>query len=59
MVCPLRSKMDPQLDRVDEHNREIYFLDRNPEMFRYILEYLRTRALPPEIGTFSEHANLW
>jgi len=51
--------MDPQLDRVDENNREIYFVDRNPEVFRHILEYLRMHVLPPEIGTFREHANLW
>lgn len=53
------SMMDPQLDRVDENNREIYFVDRNPELFRHVLEYLRTRALPPEVGTFRDNAPLW
>ncbi len=31
------SMMDPQLDRVDENGREIYFIDRNPQTFKYIV----------------------
>jgi len=47
------------IDRIDQDGREIYFIDRNPEMFKYVLEYLRMQQLPPEIGTFQENSNLW
>jgi hypothetical protein len=53
------SMMDPQRDHIAENGREIYFIDRNPEVFKYVLEYLRTLKLPPEIGTFQENPNLW
>ncbi|KAL7542166.1 hypothetical protein ACHAXR_013155 [Thalassiosira sp. AJA248-18] len=53
------SMMDPQLDHIDEKGREIYFVDRNPVMFKYVLDYLRMQKLPPEIGTFQETPNLW
>ena len=53
------SMMDPQRDHIAENGREIYFVDRNPEVFKYVLEYLRTLKLPPEIGTFQENPNLW
>lgn len=53
------SMMDPLRDQIDEKGREIYFIDRNPAMFKYVLEYLRMSKLPPEIGTFQEHPNLW
>ncbi|KAL3807585.1 hypothetical protein ACHAXA_000387 [Cyclostephanos tholiformis] len=53
------SMMDPQRDHIADNGREIYFIDRNPEVFKYVLEYLRTLQLPPEIGTFQENPNLW
>lgn len=53
------SMMDPQRDRIDENGREIYFVDRNPEMFAHVLEYLRMQRIPPQIGTFRENPNLW
>jgi len=53
------SMMDPLRDRIDQNNREIYFVDRNPEMFRYVLEYMRMHVLPPEIGKFGEKPCLW
>jgi hypothetical protein len=53
------SMMDPQRDHIAENGREIYFIDRNPEVFKYVLEYLRIQKLPPEIGTFQENPNLW
>ena len=53
------SMMDPQLDHIDAKGREIYFIDRNPAMFKFVLEYLRMSRLPPEISTFQENPNLW
>lgn len=53
------SMMDPERDHITENGREIYFIDRNPEVFKYVLEYLRIQKLPPEIGTFQENPNLW
>ncbi len=53
------SMMDPQRDTIDGRGREIYFIDRNPEVFKYILEYLRNHKLPPQIGTFHKNPDLW
>ena len=52
------SMMDPLRDRI-ANDREIYFIDRNPEVFKYILEYLRIHKLPPQIGSFQNNTNLW
>jgi hypothetical protein len=53
------SMMDPERDHIAENGREIYFIDRNPEVFKYVMEYLRIQKLPPEIGTFRDNPNLW
>ena len=53
------SMMDPLRDQIDDHGREIYFIDRNPEVFKYILEYLRNHKLPPQIGSFQSNPELW
>ena len=53
------SMMDPERDHIAENGREIYFIDRNPEVFKYVMEYLRIQKLPPEIGTFRDNPSLW
>lgn len=34
------------LDRVDDEGRDIYKLDRDPSIFRYIMEYIETAEKP-------------
>lgn len=53
------SMMDPDLDFIDDRNRRVFFIDRDGDLFKYVLEYMRTQDLPAEIGTFGEHPNLW
>jgi len=36
------SMLDAGLDRVDDEGRDIYRLDRDPSIFKYIMEYIET-----------------
>ena len=53
------SMMDPQRDHIDSNDREIYFIDRNPELFKHVIEYLRMLKLPAGLGTFQKNPDLW
>lgn len=53
------SMLSPEVDRVDEHGREIYFIDRNPKLFEFILDYFRMQKVPSEMGTFQESPKIW
>lgn len=53
------SMMDPDLEYIDERGREVYFIDRDADLFEFVLEYLRTQELPSAIGKFGEKPNLW
>ena len=51
--------LDPGMEYVDGNGREIYFIDRNPTLFKHVLGYIRTKELPIEIGSFVENPKLW
>jgi len=53
------SMLDPDVAYTDERGREIYFIDRDAELFKFVMEYLRNRELPAAIGTFGENPNVW
>lgn len=51
--------LDPEIDRVDANGRNIYFIDRDPDIFSYVLDHLRTNNLPSRLGSFREKSDLW
>ena len=53
------SMMDPEIEYIDERGREVYFIDRDPSLFKYVLEYLRTQELPSGIGNFQTNSHTW
>jgi len=53
------SMLDAGLDRVDDKGRGIYKLDRNPTVFKYIMEYINTDKKPIGIGAYEKNKKLW
>jgi hypothetical protein len=43
----------------DEQGVDIFFIDRDGDLFGFILEYLRTLKLPPAIGDFYQNKECW
>jgi len=53
------SMLDAGLDRVDDEGRDIYKLDRDPTVFKYIMEYIDTDTKPKGIGIYETNKKLW
>ncbi len=53
------STLDPEIDRVDNNGKLIFFIDRDPQLFKYILDYMRTSKLPSTLRSFQENSGLW
>jgi len=53
------SMLDSGLDRVDDEERDIYKLDRDPSTFKYIMEYIDTDKKPKGIGAYEKNKQLW
>ena len=53
------SMLDAGLDRVDDEGRDIYVLDRDPSIFRHIMEYIDTNEKPIGIGVHENNKKLW
>ena len=53
------SMLDAGLDRVDDKGRDIYALDRDPNIFKYIIEYIDTDKKPIGIGVYEKNKKLW
>lgn len=43
----------------DELRRPIYFIDRDPQLFEYILTFLRSNSLPWQLRPFSQAPQIW
>jgi len=48
-----------QLECVDSRGRDIYKLDRDPSIFQYIMEYIRTDKKSIGIGLYEMNKKLW
>lgn len=53
------SMLDAGLDRVDNEGRDIYVLDRDPNIFCHIMEYIDTAEKPESIGVYKKNKQLW
>ena len=53
------SMLDAGLDRVDDEGRNIYKLDRDPIVFKHIMEYIDTDKKPIGIGAYENNKKLW
>lgn len=51
--------LDAGLDRIDNEGRDIYILDRDPNIFQYIMEYINTDKKPIGIGGYELNKRLW
>ena len=53
------SMVDVGVVRADSEGRNIYKLDRDPRIFQYIMEYIRTDKKSKRIGVYEKNKKLW